>query len=156
MPRRSLQIAREHGRRLPAFASQVEAERALFPQRDERLARIRRWAVQSGKFVTDGTPESLKALQAWYFEVVDNRDVEVGATRSELKESIGAYFGQVLCASSGFEWIVGEDAFAPGHYAIGVRKTLCTVWVSNGISPDPPERNRRRQSLFRLYRKLAP
>jgi hypothetical protein len=155
MSRRSLQIAREHGSSLPAFPSQAEAERALFLQRDERLARIRGWAADSGMFVADGTPESLKALEAWYFEVGDNRDVAIGATSAEVKESIGAYFGQVLCGSSGFEWIVGEDAFVPGHYAIGVRKALCTVWVSNGISPDAPERNRRRQSLFRMYRKLA-
>jgi hypothetical protein len=154
MSREGLEIARDHGGRLPAFPSQAEAELALFPLRDQRLTQIRTWAAGSG-FVADGAPESLKAVEAWYFSVVANPRTAISATKDELDAALGVYFGHVFVESAGFGWIVEQDAFVPGHYGFGVRKGLLTLILTHGVSPDPLERNRRQQSLFRKYKKYA-
>jgi hypothetical protein len=50
---------------------------------------------------------------------------------------------------------VDQDAFVTGHFGIGVRKGLVTIMLTHGISPDPLERNKRKQSLFRRYKRHA-
>lgn len=153
MSRRSAEIAREHGRGLPAFPSQAMAEAALFALRDRRLALFRQWAVDSGRFSANGKPESLKAIEAWYFDMAISDGP--AANKEDLDAALGAYVGLVLVESAGFEWIVEQDAFVPGRFGFGVRKGLFTLMLTNGMSPDPLERNRRKQSLFRQYQKYA-
>jgi hypothetical protein len=152
---RGLQFAREYGVRLPSFSSLAKAETALFSLRDTRLARIHAWAASSGRFLADGTPTSLNSVEAWYFEVAPTSRKAVGVTKDDLDAAIGAYFGHVLVESAGFEWMVEEDPFVPGHFEMGVRKGLFTLMLTRGPSPDPLERNKRKQSLFRLYKRYA-
>jgi len=155
MSRRGVEIARDNGGRLPAFSSQAEAETSLRSLRDQRLAQMQGWATSAGSFLTNGTPESLKALEAWYFKVVASSPITLGASKDELDATVGAYLGQVFVESAGFEWIVEQDTFVPGRYGIGVRKGLVTLMLTQGVSPDPLVRNKQKQSLFRRYRKYA-
>lgn len=131
----------------------MAAEVALLSLRDRRLALFLQWAGDSGRFSANGTPESLKDVEAWYFDVVMSGGPT--ANKRDLNAALGAYFGQVFVEAAGFEWIVEQYPFAAGRYELGVRKEHLTLMLTNGISPDPPERNRRKHSLFRQYRKYA-
>jgi hypothetical protein len=138
---------------LPAFKSSADAERVLIERKNQRLRLLRELATRTGRFVADATPDSLKVLESWYFEVLDTDSAGVGVTKAELDEAVGTYVGEVLVETAGFEWIVAEDAFVRGHYGIGVRRGLLSVMLTEGVTPDPLARNRRKQSLFRMYRK---
>jgi hypothetical protein len=155
MSGRGLDIAREHGERQPAFSSASEAKAALLSLRDQRLAQVRAWTHHGGAFAADATPESLKALEAWYFDVLEGGAAALNATIGELDGAVGAYFGQVLVDSAGFEWVVEQNAFVPGHYELGVRRGLCTLMLTDGWAPEPLKRNKRKQSLLRQFKKYA-
>jgi hypothetical protein len=137
----------------PACDSQGDAERLWFAQRDFNLNTLHTWSVASGRFNVDETPESLKTVEEWYFDAASQEGLP--ATPAVVHMLLGFYFGQVLVSSAKFTWVVRESAFVPGHYGIGVTKGLVTIMLSDGMPPDPPERNKRRLSLYRQYKKWA-
>ena len=94
MSKVGLRIARLFGGRLPTFPSQADAERALFEMRDSALAGLTRAASHApDQFVPDLTPESLKALEAWYFAVLDRGQFpSVGTSREGLEEMLTMAF----------------------------------------------------------------
>jgi hypothetical protein len=61
------------------------------------------------------------------------------------------YLGQVLVGNvPEFEWFVTEFAFERGRYEIGVRRPLFELMLSRQSFP-PRERNKREQSMWRMY-----
>ena len=156
MSKAGLRIARLFGGRLPTFASQADAERALFEVRDNALAGLTRAASHAPEqFVPDLTPDSLKALEAWYFALIDGRQFSsVGTSREEFEQWMGFYYGAMAVhRDPGAGWVVEEYAFEPGRYEIGVRKGLVTEMLTAGFADHyTAPNNKRRQSIYRRYR----
>jgi hypothetical protein len=154
MTRFGLRVARLFGRRLPHFTSASDAETALTRRRDEILRALAQAAEASASFTPDFTPESLKALEAWYFELYE-RDAfrTVGLDREAFERAMAAYFGEVAVRSvPGARWVVQEYAFEVGRYEIGVRAGLVTVLLDRFTDHFATPNNKRRQALYRRFR----
>jgi len=156
MSRAGLIAARLFGRKLPTFRDLAEAERALLARRDELLRTLSELSRQSSDFSADLSPESLKGLERWYFELRDGPGfTSIGVDEETFERAMAMYLGEVLVRNAPpFEWFVDEFAFEHGRYEIGVRRSLVAVMLSR-LAPDPPERNKRHQSIWRMYRRYA-
>ena len=156
MGKAGLEAARHHGSALPQFKSRDEAQRVLYEQRDRELYALRTAAEQSETFVCDYTSESLKGLERWYFSLVESNEfAAVGMARQAMEQAISFYFGQVFVTVAGFQWVVEEFVFVPGRFQIGVRRGLVTIMVTlpSDIAARPG--NKRRESMWREFRKWA-
>jgi hypothetical protein len=119
-----LKVAKQFGEKLPSFKNQAEAETILFKQRNENLRQLLEMAKTPDFFAPDFTPESLKPLEQWYFELYEfNGFSKFATTRERFESCMAAYFGEVVirnCPDA--RWIVREFAFESGKYEIGVQK----------------------------------
>jgi hypothetical protein len=156
MSRAGLLAAKLFGAELPAFRDLAEAERALVRQRDELLRTLDELSRHSATFRADGSAESLKDLERWYFDLLEGAGFRsIGIDQETFERAIAMYLGQVLVRNvPSFEWFVTEFAFGPGRYQIGVRRPRLAV-MCNRMPPAPRERNKRGQSIWRKYRSLA-
>jgi len=154
MSRLGLRAAQRFGAKLPAFRDIAEAERALYGERDELVRKLTELSRRSAAFRPDLSPESLKDLEHWYFELLEGGGFHsIDADQETFERAIAMYLGQVLVRNAPpFEWFVTEFAFERDRYEIGVRRPLYHVMLS-GLSPAPRERNRRGRSLWRTYLK---
>ncbi len=118
MSRAGRRAADDLGRTLPRFGSQEEAEKALFDQRDLLLGRLRTAAAASPSFQCDLTPESLKTLERWYFEVRERGTfARYGLSPETFGRCIAMYLGEVIVKNhAAFRWVVREFPFVPGTY----------------------------------------
>jgi hypothetical protein len=157
MSKQGMKLARAYGEALLRFNSLAEAERALFGMRDDLLHALRHAADSSPLVRLDDSPESLKRLEIWYFELLTQGGfAAVGLSRDVFEAAIPIYFGAVLAANvSSFKWFVEEFPFARGRYDIGVRTPQGSVALSGGWNLEREPNNKRRQSLWRRYRLLA-
>ena len=157
MSRSGMTAAAEHGAHLPKFGSLGEAEATLYQERDQLLAKLAELARESNGFDCTFHPESLNSLERWYFRLLDADAFRAPSMpRLELERCIAVYFGEVLVRSiPPFEWFVSEYTFSPGRYELGVRRPLLAIMLSQPKSPDPRERNKRSQSLWREYSRYA-
>jgi len=155
MSKPGLIAAGEHGAQLPTFRSLDEARRELLLRRDRDLAVLMDAALQAGQ-VLDFTPESLKTLERWHFQLADtNRFDAIKSGRAAFEQSVPVYFGEVLVRTAGFEWVVGEFAFKAGRYEIGVRRGGLTVMLTVPWDLASRPKNKRHDSLWRDYHKHA-
>ena len=150
MSREPIKAALQYGEELPAFLSVSEAEKTLLQLRDSTLqAFLDEHSLSLG---LDFSPESLKSLEKWYFEAGCPK---VGVGNYSIPHAIGFYFGETLCRSAGFSWIVQEFPFIKGRFEVGVNRRLGTIMLTKGKTP-PVEGNKRMQSLWREFKKYAP
>ena len=151
-----LRAATLFGSRLPAFRDLAAAERGLYGERDESIRRLTDLSGRSVDFRPDFSPESLKDLEHWYFELLEGGGFGAIDTDQETVDRASAmYLGEVLVRNAPpFEWFVAEFAFEPGRYEIGVRRPLYQVMLSR-LRPAPREHNRRERSIWRTYQKHA-
>ena len=152
-----MKAALEHGRALPSFPDQRTAETTLYRLRDERLQKLTDAATHSTTFSADCSPESLKALEAWYFELWDSKSFDaIGIDRKEFECCMGAYLGEVFVRNApGFNWCVEEFPFEPGKYQLGVRKPLVVIMTPGFADLYASLRNKRRQRVWREYQQYA-
>ncbi len=156
MSKVALRAAKLFGSKLPAFRGIEEAERALYGERDELIRNLIELSRRSTAFRPDFSPDSLKDLEHWYFELSEGGGFHSIDTDEETFErAISMYLGQVLVRNAPlFEWFVTEFVFEQGRYEIGVRRPLYQVMLSR-LSPAPRERNRRERSVWRTYQQHA-
>jgi hypothetical protein len=149
--------AKEYGLALPQFRNANEAERALFAERDAHLAKLIAISTGCSLFVADFSPESLKSLERWYFDISD-RDgfTKVGVNQTTFERCISFYLGEVFARHGReFKWFVSEYAFERGRYAIGVRRPHLSLMFTRPRSLSRAN-NVRMQSLWREFRSYAP
>ena len=148
-----LKVAKLFGEKLPAFSNQAEAEAYFFGQRDERLGRITKLATSSKNFAADYTPESLKNLEHWYFELIDSDGFRsLGISREDFECCMASYFCELTvrnCPEA--KWEVQEFAFESGKYEIGVQRGLCHLMLNRFTDHHKKPNNKRRQKIFRMY-----
>jgi hypothetical protein len=151
-----LKVAKQFGEKLPSFKNQAEAETVLFKQRDEKLQQLLEMAKTSGIFVPDFTPESLKPLEQWYFELYESKGFsKLATTREEFESCMAAYFGEVTirnCPDA--RWAVREFAFERGKYEMGIQKKLLHLMLSKFTDHYKQPNNKRRQRLFGIFNQL--
>jgi hypothetical protein len=157
MSKQGTKAATEFGRDLPRYPNQQEAERDLFARRNRLLASLVDAASKTREFKPDFSPESLKDLESWYFDLVGKTAFsETGLERHSFEEAISMYLGEILVRNRPpFEWFVQEFAFTPGAYEIGVRRPLYSLMLSKHRDLTARPNNKRRQSLWNEYRQHA-
>lgn len=156
MSRAGIAHAKKAGRLLPKFGSLREARSRLLGKRTSQLTRLKAWAKQSDDFRPDLTPESLKRLEAWYFDLVERRAFRsLGATRAEFESCLTSYFCQVVVATCrDAKWVVEEFPFVRGRYEIGVQRRLGT-WASSFANLYRFPGNSRRTRIYREYQRIC-
>jgi hypothetical protein len=156
MTRHGLQVALRRDKSLPSFSSQEDAERALFQLRDELRYEIQQLADRSDVQL-DFSPESLKTLERWYFDLRRTDGfAELGVSQEEFERCMGFYTSFVYTENDpNFRWSVEESPLVKGKFYIGVTKGLMTVAVSHHSRTLELKNNKRMQSIYREYKKLA-
>jgi hypothetical protein len=156
MTRRGLEVALVRDISSPSFSSREDAERVLFQLRDDCRSEIQRLADQSG-IPLDFSPESLKVLERWYFDLRRTEGFgQLGITQEQFEQCMGFYAGFIYTENDPqFSWTVQESYLVKGRYDIGVTKGLMTVRVSHHSRPSELKDNKRMQSIYREYKKLA-
>src|SRR5437867_3955204 len=131
MSRAGRRAADDLGRTLPRYGSQEEAEQALFDQRDLLLGRLRTAAAASPSFQFDLTPESLKTLERWYFEVRERGTfARYGLSPETFERCIAMYLGEgIVKNQAAFGWVVGGCAVVTGMYGSGRDRGLPRVML---------------------------
>ena len=157
MSRAGVIAAKQYGFTLPQFRDEADATRALFAERDFFLAKLQTIAKDSNGFAADYSPQSLKPLERWYFELSDaNGFAKLGVDRSDFERCISFYLGEVFVRHGrGFEWFVTEFPFERGRYGIGVRRPLFSLMLTHPRSLSKVK-NVRMQSLWRQFQSYAP
>jgi hypothetical protein len=157
MGKAGLQAAADHGKQLPIFRTLADARQELFALRAHHLAVLSNAAEGRSPASLDRSPESLKPLEAWYFQLLDTDSFgATGPSRAEFERGLPFYFGEVLARiHPPFEWIVEESAFAPERYEIGVRRGLITVMLTLPWDLSARPHNKRRLSMWRQFCQYA-
>lgn len=158
MSKQGMTIARAYGDQLPEFQHLAEAERELFAMRDSLLDTLKRAAQESAQLQLNESPESLKALEGWYFHLLtqSNNLASQRLDRDTLERAIKMYFGAVVVANApSFKWFVHEFAFGAGRYEIGVRDQYCQLMLTMGSNLEVEPNNKRHQSLYRRFRRYC-
>ena len=157
MSKQGLKIAQGYAQTLPRFENSNEAERALFERRDHLLSRLRDATREDEKVQLDGSPQSLKDLERWYFAVLEGPGfASVLMDREDVEHAISMYLGEVLVRNTKqFRWVVEEFAFAEGRYEIGVGTSQVKIMLSRGANLQERPNNKQRQSLYREFSQFA-
>ncbi len=126
----------------------------LFGERDRRLHRIVELAASSNTFAADYTPESLKNLEKWYFELWESDGFgRLSVARDEFERCMASYFCEIAvrnCPDT--NWEVREFGFERGKYEIGVgRPAGGHLMLSRFTDHHGMPRNKRRQKIYRDY-----
>ncbi|MEM4204400.1 MAG: hypothetical protein QXS54_10070 [Candidatus Methanomethylicaceae archaeon] len=154
MSRQKHKIALQHGERLPSFSNLEDAERYWYAFRDKHLAHLLEIARQSPDFHPDYTPESLKQLEHWYFSLCETDSFHfTGTTRETFEVCMAMYFGETVVRNTRARWIVQEYFLASGKYELGLQKDSMTIALYRYTEPFLAISNKRKQSLFRAYKK---
>jgi hypothetical protein len=148
MSRQGLLAAQKHGVELPSFASLEAATAALLGEKDSMLRAL--LSSLGEDLSLDFSPDSLKRLEGWYFE----RGSPESIATISAPHAIGFYWGEVLCRSAGFQWVVEPFPFTPGTIEIGVSRSLASIMLTRGARPDL-RGNKRMQSLWRDWSRYA-
>jgi len=150
MSRHGMIVAGQYAQDLPEFSGHRDAEEALFAQRDTGLKELH--SVNGLAENLDYSSESLKFLERWFFE---NGQPATTASGYSIPHAIAFYFGEVLCRTRQFRWVVQEFVFAKGRYEIGVQRPLLAIMLTKGKQLQAAG-NKRMQSLWREYQRYAP
>ena len=153
MSRQGMQAAREYAEKLPSFPDQETAEKHLFEYRDRILQEFLDASASSDLFNADFSPDSLKSLEKWYFELWESNSFDqIDMSREKFERCISMYFGEVIIRNaSEFEWFVDENVFIPGKYMIGGRKEMISISLTRETDLYARHDNKRRQSIWRAY-----
>ncbi len=150
MSRYGMVVAGQYAQDLPVFSGHADAEKTLFVQRDTGLEELN--TVSDLAANLDYSPGSLKAVERWFFESGQPATTAAGYS---VPHAIAFYFGEVLCRTGSFHWVVQEFPFAKGRYEIGVQRPLLSIMLTKGRKLQTAG-NKRMQSLWREFQSYAP
>jgi hypothetical protein len=154
MTKNNMQIAQQYAEKLPAFENQQEAEKYFSDFRKRYLALLKEAAGSQTSFAPDFSPESLKSLEKWYFDLQETdafRNIPVD--REVFESCMAVYFGETAVRNSDSEWTVSGYFLDPNRYHLGVKKKHFTMTLMRFTDYYKEPNNKRREGLFRRYRK---
>jgi len=154
MSKRGVKAAEQHGDALPSFASHEDAVNYYFAFRDKHLSFLKSISMARSQFEMNHTPESLKRLEAWYFELYETDSFEgVRTDRATFERCMAMYFCEVVVRNfPDAEWVVKAFVFSPGKFELGVTRGLCAYMVCRFTDHYREPNNKRRQSIYRKYK----
>jgi hypothetical protein len=145
MSRPGVIAAQEYAEGLASFESPEAAHEQLLAALGATVsALLREQGVPLG---LDFSPESLRRLERWFLE---SGCPETGDAGYSIPHAIGFYFGEILCRTSGFRWVVDEHPLGDGRYEIGIRRPLLSIMLTKGRRPVRVG-NERMHSLWREW-----
>lgn len=152
MSKKAWELATKNAYSLRKFESKEEAEAFLFTERDELKAKIESFS-ENYRLHLDYTPESLKRLEKWYFDVCEVRGFpDIGISQELFEFCMGVYLGFVFTMNdSEFIWMAYESPFVPERYQLAITKRLYTRTIGPMSHLHKLSENKRRQSIFRDY-----
>lgn len=154
MSRQGRETAQQHGENLPAFDSAAEAEEYYHTRRDKHLVLLFEAASKNPSLDANYSPESLKQLEQWYFQLYESDSFgDAGIDRERFETCMAMYFGETAVRSAGAQWIVEPYFLAPNKYEFGVSKGSFKMMLSRFTDHYRTPNNKRRDSLFRRYQK---
>src|SRR5262249_42074820 len=147
--------AEAYGEALPSFGSLSEATAYYFALRDEHLSILVNISEKQDFFKLDYSVESLKKIEAWYFDFVEHHNFEIhGVDRATFERCMFMYFGEVVIKNNkDAEWIVEEYVFSQGKYELGIRKDPCSYMATRFVDLYREPNNKRKQYIYRTYKK---
>lgn len=156
MSRNGRKAALEHAAKLPSFTSQAEAEEFYFKLRDN-LRQTLNTLASKNNIPLDYSPESLKTLEKWFFDLYKSGGFEkLGISQKDFEGCMGIYLGYVYTENDPhFKWIVLESSFVKGKFEIGVTKNNFTLMMGPVTNLPILKDNKRRQSMYREYKKYS-
>ena len=156
MSRNGVKAAIEHAENLPYFATQADAEEFYFKLRDD-LREILNTLAGKNNISLDYSPESLKTLERWFFDLYETGGFEkLGISQREFESCMGIYLGYVYTENDPeFKWVVQENSFIKGKYEIGITKNNLTLMTSPVVNLSVLKGNKQRQSMYREYKKYS-
>jgi hypothetical protein len=149
MSKQGMKAANLYGEELPEFSSLSLATESLLSYKEDTLLAFIKESFPNSHIGYTST--SLNDLEAWYFNA---SCPQTGPGGYFVPHAIGFYFGEVLCRSAGFSWVITEFPFKPGRYGIGVKRGHQTIMLTKGILPKSVG-NKFRNSLFRDFNSYA-
>ena len=155
MLRRGVDIAKKFGASLPSFPDLATATRYFSDRRKARLSSLFDLAARSGFLSLDFSPDSLKRIELWYFDLHARCGFEdLGTERNTFEEYIATYFGEVVVRNvTGTSWVVKEFAFTKGKYQCSVQQGLGTMMLDVFRDLYKWPDNKKRESIYRMYKK---
>lgn len=150
MSRLGLIVAGQYSVDLPRFCGIAEAKESLFASRDLALQQM--LSDSDLPVQLDFSPQSLMALEHWYFSSGQPNALSSGFSVPHL---IGFYFGEIFVRCANFNWVVEEFTFSKGHYEIGIQRSLITIMLTKGKLPKSIG-NKRMQSLLNEFKRYVP
>lgn len=154
MPKESIKIAIEYGKKLQEFKDIKDAELFFLTCKDALLEQVTVLADDSPFFRADFTVDSLKSLEKWYFHIFEHEGfTEIGMERNDFEKVMAIYFGEVVVRNSEeAEWEIEEFPWGHDKYTFGVRQGYGGMTLSNGFIDHHLEpQNKRRNILYRRY-----
>ena len=110
-------------------------------------------AMAAKTFAADYTPESLKNLERWYFELMETNGFKaLGVSREDFECCMASYFCELAvrnCPEA--KWEVQEFAFESGKFEIGVQRGLFHLMLNRFTDHYKKPNNKRQQKIFRMY-----
>jgi hypothetical protein len=156
MSKIGLMFVKLFGKDLSNFKSQKKAEQYFKKYIDRYTKILEKLSKYTNEFTMDFSPESLKKIELWYFNLYEsNKFSEIGTDRSIFEKCIAVYFGNVVIKNvDNAHWDVSEYPFIEGKYEFGVTKDIVSIMLTkkfNDLYKIPS--NKKKQSIFRMYKK---
>ncbi|MBO4701244.1 MAG: hypothetical protein J5625_01145 [Lachnospiraceae bacterium] len=156
MSKAGLKAALLYGSKLKSFNSISDAKEFYFTFYNRLKDEFIDLCKENEILFTNYSVESLKDLEKWYFELLEEDKFEsIGISREEFEQCMGVYFAEVVVQNNkDASLIVEEFPFVPGKYNMVVNKGLASMTFF-GLCVDWYSRtgNKRRTLLFREYNK---
>jgi hypothetical protein len=156
MSRNGMKLAESYDNKLLSFPNQQEAEKTLLALKDEFIARILSLSNNASIFKADFTPDSLKHLEKWFFELYENNLFgNIGTSQSEFETCMAIYFGNVAVENKKAKWVVEKYFLDNDKYTIGIRRDEHFSQTLGGYRGLPLRKNnKKRDSIFREYKRF--
>jgi hypothetical protein len=154
MSKQGRKIAIEYGEKLPSFSSQEEADQYYSDYREKHLILLSNVTKDQLVFRPDFSPESLKSLEKWYFQLYETDTFQtLGITRDKFEACMAIYFGETVVRSANAQWNVEAYFLAPNKYQLEIQKGSFTMSLLRFTDHFRKPNNVKQESLFRQYKK---
>jgi hypothetical protein len=159
MSKQGMKIALEVGKSRMKFDNFELAEKYFENVKKNFLEKINKLQDKYKNEKLDFSPESLKTIEKIYFDYYEkDRFNEKDISKNDFIELLGIYNGFVYVINEKAKWKVEKEVFVnDDRYYLGIELNSWNCFIDcSGISHlEKLTNNKRRQSMYREYKKYA-
>jgi len=149
----SLKHAIEFSKELNSFKSLKDAQKYFERYNEHYLSKIIELSKKYNKDLNN-TPESLKIIESWYFDLYEQDFKDFPINIIEFEKCMAIYFLNVAVKNNrDVVYKVSEYTFVKGKYEFGVEYNSLTYNSIRFKEYFKTPNNKKRQSLFKKYKK---